>query len=232
MPLVSCSSPRATCNINSLRPFLLPARRRLATPTPAPSPSVPPLRAALLLSRTPLLTRSLHPLEATYHAHSLHLRHALSNPPPTEFYFRPDSLPFRRFILAEHAFTSSTYGEELAGPKPDVGDLPGELEIEEVARDRWEREDTGRGEKSLERWAEEEVFCMVKRKDGNGGEKWEFPGVTIGVGEGLHEAVERGLVGVDGGLGGRGMDTWLVARKPVGVLRNGDARVSHPPAIV
>lgn len=210
-------------------------KRHLATPTSHPSspslPSVssanPSLRASILLSRTPLLLRTPTPLESTYYAHSHTLRHALSNPPSTEFYFRPDSLPLRRFQLSEHAFRTRTYGGELAGPVPEVGDLPTESGIEEVDRDKWAREDSGRGEKSLERMAEEEVFCLVMRKEGQGEEgKWEFPSVDVGDGEGLHEAVERGLGGVDGGLGGRGMDSWLVTRKPIGVIHDGDTRVS------
>jgi large subunit ribosomal protein L46 len=200
---------------------LKPLSRRLATPS-AFSPH-PPLRVSLLLSRPALLLRTPDALVSAYHAHSISLRHALSNPTPTDFYFRPDSLPLRRFLISQHSFDTSTYGPDLAGPLPDVGDLPAELGVDEVPRDKWEKEDGGRGEKGLERMAEEEVFCLVRRKDG----RWEFPGVEVVAGEGLHEAVERGLVGVDGGLGGRGMDTWLVARKPMGMVRDGDARVSH-----
>ena len=70
--------------------------------------------------------------------------------------------------------------------------------------------------------AENEVFCVMKRQDG----RWEFPQVEVGAKEGLHEAVERGLIGVDGSLGGNGLDTWLVTKKPVGLVKDGDVRVS------
>jgi large subunit ribosomal protein L46 len=93
--------------------------------------------------------------------------------------------------------------------------------VEEVARDHWVKEDSERGEKSLERWPEEEVYCLVKD-----GKRWSFPSTTVEKGEGLDEAVKRGLVGVEGKLGGQGMDSWLVTRKPVGLLKDGEARVS------
>jgi large subunit ribosomal protein L46 len=102
-----------------------------------------------------------------------------------------------------------------------VGDVPGEAPVEEVARDHWVKEDSERGEKSLERWPEEEVYCLVKD-----GKRWSFPSTTVEKGEGLDEAVKRGLVGVEGKLGGQGMDSWLVTRKPVGLLKDGEARVS------
>jgi hypothetical protein len=102
-----------------------------------------------------------------------------------------------------------------------VGDVPGEAPVEEVARDHWVKEDSERGEKSLERWPEEEVYCLVKD-----GKRWSFPSTTVERGEGLDEAVKRGLVGVEGKLGGQGMDSWLVTRKPVGLLKDGEARVS------
>lgn len=93
--------------------------------------------------------------------------------------------------------------------------------MEVLDRDHWVKEDGERGEKSLERMPEEEVYCLVE----NGG-KWEFPSADVKKGEALDEAVKRGLVGVDGEMGGNGMNSWVVTRKPVGVIRDGEARVS------
>lgn len=93
-----------------------------------------------------------------------------------------------------------------------------------LSRDHWEKADSDRGERSLERFPEEEVFCLVET-----GGKWGFPRAEVKKGEGLDEAIRRGLTGVEGELGGKGMDSWIVARKPVGVVREGDARVSGNP---
>ncbi|GFZ43199.1 hypothetical protein JCM24511_00918 [Saitozyma sp. JCM 24511] len=197
------------------------ARRHASSSSSSSSSSSvgPQVTASLLLSRPPLLTPSAHPLEAAYYAHSASVRSALSNPAPTQFYFKPGSLPLRRFQRSQHQHELETFGPRLAGSAPDVGDVPGEAPVDEVARDHWVKEDSERGEKSLERWPEEEVYCLVKD-----GKRWSFPSTTVEKGEGLDEAVKRGLVGVEGKLGGQGMDSWLVTRKPVGLLKDGEAR--------
>lgn len=130
----------------------------------------------------------------------------------------------RRHLVAEHAFVSETYGKKLSGKVPDVGDIPPETEYEIIERDRWEKADAKRGEKSLERKPEEEVYCLVLKGRGKEG-KWMFPDVKVGKLEALDEAVARGITGVEGSLGGKGMDSWLVTRKPVGMVKDGESRV-------
>ncbi|RSH92615.1 54S ribosomal protein L17 mitochondrial [Saitozyma podzolica] len=160
------------------------ARRHASSSSSSSSSSAgPQVTASLLLSRPPLLTPSAHPLESAYYAHSSSVRSALSNPAPTQFYFKPGSLPLRRFQRSQHQHELETFGPRLAGSAPDVGDVPGEAPVEEVARDHWVKEDSERGEKSLERWPEEEVYCLVKD-----GKRWSFPSTTVEKGEGLDEA--------------------------------------------
>jgi large subunit ribosomal protein L46 len=83
------------------------------------------------------------------------------------------------------------------------------------ARDHWEQEDSKRGEKSLERQPELELYCLVQGKDG----KWEVPKVQLEQGESLDDAVGR-IRGVGGWMEGQSMDTWLVTRKPIGSLKS------------
>jgi len=161
-------------------------------------------------------------MEKAYFDHSLKLRHALSNPVPTQFYFKPGSLALRRFQLAEHEVERKYYGDAIAGKAPELGEVQPEPELVETARDHWAKADEVRGDRSLERNPEEELFCLVQH---NG--KWTFPSTEVKSGEGLDEAVTARLTGVEGRLGGRTMDTWLVARKPVGVVRDGEKRVSR-----
>jgi large subunit ribosomal protein L46 len=93
-----------------------------------------------------------------------------------------------------------------------------------MARDHWEKEDSNRGEKSLERQPESEVYCLVKGKDGNG--KWEVPRVKVDQGESLDDAIGR-IRGVGGFMEGQSMDTWLVTRKPIGSLKSDKEIVSY-----
>jgi large subunit ribosomal protein L46 len=200
----------------SSRPVL---RRGLATATATTTP--PPITASVLLSRHALLTPTPEPLAKAYYDYQTKLRHALSNPVPTDFYFKSGSLALRRFLESEHAVEEKFYGAKVAGPKPELGDVQPEPPLEEKSRDHWEKADASRGERSLERFPEEEVFCLVQAKG-----KWTFPSTSLQAGEGLDEAVTERIIGVKGQLNGQGMDTWLVTRKPVGLVRNGEERVS------
>jgi len=104
-----------------------------------------------------------------------------------------------------------------------------ESELTDVkGRYEWAEKDSERGLKSLERLPEEEVFCMLELEGG----KWGFPRTDVEKGEGLDEAVKRGLTGVEGSLGGEGLDSWIVTRKPVGLLVEGESRVSRSVSVM
>lgn len=164
------------------------------------------------------------PLETAYHSYSASIRHTLSNPIPQEFYFRSGSLAERRFLLSQHQYETSLYGKEISGQAPEVGDLPPDPVVEETPRDKWVQQDSQRGERSLERLPEEEVYCLMREKAGEG--RWVFPSTELGKKEFLHDAVGERVLGVDGVLGGKTMDSWLVTKKPIGMLRDGAKRVS------
>lgn len=96
-----------------------------------------------------------------------------------------------------------------------MGDLPLEPPAELTPRDSWAKADESRGEQSLERHPESEIYCLIKE-----GGKWAFPTTEVSKGEGLDEAVKRTLLGKEGALSGETMDSWVVARKPVGVVKD------------
>nr|ODN86497.1 hypothetical protein L203_04199 [Cryptococcus depauperatus CBS 7841] len=197
--------------------IFLGLQKRLSSTNP------PPLVASLILSRPPLITPTQTKLESTYYSHSRAIAHALSTPLPKEFYFKSGSLPLRRHLVKEYEYTTEIYGKKLARKAPDVGDIPQETEYELFERDHWEKADVKRGDKSLERKPEEEIYCVVVKGKENDGE-WGFPDVQVGRLEGLSDAVERGITGVEGSLGGKGMDSWLVTRKPIGLWKEGETR--------
>jgi large subunit ribosomal protein L46 len=188
-----------------------------ATESTTSSSNTPTIYASLLLSRPPLLTPTPTALESTYYNYTSSVQHALSNPPSqtNPFYFKAGSLPLRRFQKSQHEYLQSTYGKDLAGPAPEIGEVPAENSVTPFARDHWEQEDSKRGEKSLERQPELELYCLVQGKDG----KWEVPKVQVEQGESLDDAVGR-IRGVGGWMEGQSMDTWLVTRKPIGSLKS------------
>lgn len=156
-----------------------------------------------------------------YWERSTKLRHAFSNPTNQSFYFKHGSLPLRRFLESEYEVERKYYGEEIAGEKPELGEIQPEPELVELGRDHWAKADAERGDRSLERAPEDEIYLVVESKG-----KWTFPSTLLKTGESLDEAVTSRIVGVDGSLGGQTLDTWLVTKKPVGVVVNGEARVS------
>lgn len=131
-------------------------------------------------------------------------------------------MAFRRYAESEYAKERSYYGERIAGKAPDVGEVQPEPELVETARNHWAKADEARGDSSLERAPEEELFCLVQSKG-----KWTFPSTVVQNGETLDLAVKNRITGVEGGLGGNTMDTWLVTAKPIGLIREGDKRVSE-----
>ncbi|KAJ9108724.1 hypothetical protein QFC21_000044 [Naganishia friedmannii] len=182
----------------------------------------------MLLHRTPVLTPSLTPFESTYYAYTSRLRMALSNPAPLDFFYKKGSLAERRFLRAQYERERAVFGERLAGRKVDVGDIPEEAGVKLVRREvgdepaafdgsaeqqqQQQKEVEGGADKmSVERVRAGDVYLLVKEKATG---RWGLPVGPLNEKEALHEAAARNL---SEGLG-QGMDTWLVTRKPVGMI--------------
>lgn len=206
----------------------LASKAGTATDSTAPSaqtqsPAITTVYASLLLSRPPLITLTPTELESTYYTYTSSVQHALSNPPSqtNAFYFKSGSLPLRRFQTSQHQYLTDTYGSKLAGAAPDIGDVPSENPVQAFERDHWEKLDSKRGETSLERFPDQEVFCLGNTQAG----KWEVPKVQMKQGESLDDAVGR-IRGIGGMMDGEHMDSWLVTRKPIGSMKDGQNTVS------
>ncbi|KAJ9127793.1 hypothetical protein QFC24_000076 [Naganishia onofrii] len=175
----------------------------------------------MLLHRTPLLTPTPTPFESTYYAYTSRLRMALSNPAPVEFFYKKGSLTERRFLRAQYEREREVFGERLAGRKVDVGDIPEEegvkllkrLESDEPRASVNGAEEVQEGDMTkVERVGAGDVYLLVKEKSTG---RWGLPVGSLNEKEALHEAAVRNL---SEGLG-QGMDTWLVTRKPVGLIQ-------------
>ena len=194
------------------------ATRSVRYTSTSTSSSTPPLRAAMLLHRAPLLTPPPTPFEQSYYTYTSRLRLVLSNPPPLDFYYKKGSLNERRFQRAQWVREKEALGERLAGKRIDVGDIPAE---EEVTLEQRTEEDSrpssssssSEGRTAVERVGAGHVYLFVKDKRTNA---WGLPTGALEGKEALHEAAVRS---VTEGLG-KGMDTWLVTRKPIGLIEN------------
>src|SRR6266849_3783603 len=66
--------------------------RGLATEVAAPPAPRPKLHTAVILNRSPILTRTPTSFERAYYAYQARIQRALHNPFPHDFYFKPGSL--------------------------------------------------------------------------------------------------------------------------------------------
>ncbi|KAG7571122.1 hypothetical protein FFLO_00947 [Filobasidium floriforme] len=177
------------------------------------------IKAAMLIHRAPLLTPTPSAFDQAYHQYSSSLRLALSNPIPTEFYFKKGSLTERRFSRAQWQREKAVFGEKLAGKQPDVGELPAEDEVKLNVRESEEdvSDVSSESAKKLERKGDGNLYLLVKNKESG---KWSLPAGGLQGGEALHEAASRTVATQVG----QEMDLWLVTRKPVGLIEEGSGQ--------
>ncbi|KAF7322656.1 50S ribosomal subunit L30 [Mycena chlorophos] len=198
--------------------------RSLATEVPLKRPS---LYTAVILNRAPLLTPSPTPFENAFYAYQQRIRRALHNPFPTEFYFKPGSLLEAKFNSEERYRERVAWGPDYAkGDEIDEAQRLAEkavleqIELQEQNDEklvsRVHPSDTARDYHSLDRKGRRNVYLLVKRvEEGAPKGVWEFPWGRAQRDELLHQAAARELEEKCGAH----MDTWIVARKPIGMYK-------------
>lgn len=176
--------------------------RTLATVTDAAGPSSaaakpppfkssaapkPTIQTAVILNRSPFLTRTPSPFEAAYHAYQARIQRALSNPFPDEFYFRPGS------ILEDEFNAEEKQREKLAFGGPYVKDKPKAVDAEDPTGKpqgpipRVHEADVKNDVKSLDRQGERNLYLLVHGKDAAGKDVWRLPQGGIEEGQALHQ---------------------------------------------
>jgi len=155
--------------------------RTLATEPVAPRPL---LTTAIILNRSPLITRTPTAFERAYYKYQARIQRALHNPFPYDFYFKQGSPLETRFNLEERRRERRAFGKpyglesDAGGEKPTIGAQEGEGE---VIMPRRHEADIKNDVKSLDRKGQRNLYLLLKSTDG---EKtvWRFP----------QGAVERG----------------------------------------
>ena len=154
----------------------------------------PVLRTAIILNRTPILTRTPTPFENAFYKYQQRIARTLHNPFPYDFYFKPGSILESRFILEERQRERSLFfpgfgADSKWAPQPKVSeeDLKkfGSEEDKNV-RGRWGEADERADVRSLDRAGERNLYLVV-RKGVEGKEKWRFPEGAVEGEEFLHE---------------------------------------------
>ncbi|KAK0228217.1 39S mitochondrial ribosomal protein L46-domain-containing protein [Armillaria fumosa] len=202
---------------------ILPLASTSTDPLPPPKKTPrPTISAAVILNRSPLITRSPSTFERAYYSYQARLRRALHNPFPYDFYFKEGSILETRFNVEERKRERHAFGP-LFGIDDDVDQEKAkaaraaaaqlaeqEGEFEEMVP-RLHPSDVSQDTKSLDRKGKRNIYLLLKTLQ----DVWRFPQGGIEKNELLHQAAQRDLYTECG----QHMDSWIVSRNPVGVYK-------------
>ncbi|KAG6329546.1 hypothetical protein ID866_9541, partial [Astraeus odoratus] len=103
-------------------------------PATRPKKAHPNLHTAIILNRSPLLTRTPSPFERAFYAYQARIHRALHNPFPYDFYFKQGSPLETRFNIEERRRERKAFGAPFGTVKPEDRDEATEL-MEMALRD-------------------------------------------------------------------------------------------------
>lgn len=169
------------------------------TPTPvrAKKAEKPRISTAVILNRSPILTKSPTPFEVAFYSYQARIRRALSNPFPHEFYFKQGSLLQTRFNLEESQREKRAFGPSFL-PTEEVDAERAEADkaaVEQLALQEGEGEelaprthasDRTNDVKSLDRKGQRNLYLLLLTEE-NGKNVWRFPQGGVEKGDLLHQ---------------------------------------------
>jgi large subunit ribosomal protein L46 len=170
------------------RPIL---RRGLATEVAAPRPN---LHTAVILNRSPILTRTPTSFERAYYAYQARIQRALHNPFPHDFYFKPGSLLESKFNLKERKRDRKAFGPGFGADHPlapGAGVTAQNLnkfgrDDDETPAPRIHASDVNGDVKSLDRKGQRNLYLLIQQKTDDAA-VWKFPETAVVDNELLHE---------------------------------------------
>ncbi|SCU95510.1 LAMI_0F02718g1_1 [Lachancea mirantina] len=210
-------------------------KRGLAT-----SATPPNVKAGIIISRTPIVTKELSKLESQYYEYQSELERRLMWTFPQYFYYKKGTLAERRFLALQKGPVSKQPGVWFPKGVPDVRHnrerrikqdikLPSEASVgsegdgssEDLSRpitpnSRVTEADRKGDLTSLERSLSRTLYLLLKRTNG----EWAFPSFKTKSDHRsnenlpLHDIAEHGLRSI----GGENINTWTVSRTPAAVL--------------
>ncbi|KAF7359407.1 50S ribosomal subunit L30 [Mycena sanguinolenta] len=205
-------------------PFLPPGPPLLLSPRSPRAPK-PVLYTSVILNRAPILTPSPTAFETAFYAYQQRIRRALHNPFPSDFYFKPGSLLEARFNTEERFRERVAWGpnygkkqkispEQMAAEQAAIDQMALQEKSDDKLMPRVHPADAARDYHSLDRKGRRNIYLLIQRVQ-DGKSVWEFPRGQAEEGELLHQAAQRELYAHCG----KHMDTWIVARKPIGMYK-------------
>ncbi|CAG8712006.1 12840_t:CDS:2, partial [Ambispora leptoticha] len=178
--------------------------------------------AGLVLCRSPIITRDLHPFEREYYAYQRHLARIHAAAFPIEFYFKKGSASEKLWQEKRDRENSEEIEKARANglvaliraqmrldvKQQDLIDAEGVEQVQVASRitDADRIDDV----KSLDRALQRTLYLIVKKPREM--HAWQFPQGGVRTNEYLHEAARRELTEECG----PDMDVWIVGRRPIG----------------
>ncbi|KIJ60598.1 hypothetical protein HYDPIDRAFT_116893 [Hydnomerulius pinastri MD-312] len=187
-------------------------------PTRPKKTARPNLHTAIILNRSPLISRTPTPFEKAFYAYQARIHRALHNPFSTDFYFKQGAPLETRFNIEERRRERRAFGHPFGQDTSEERNEAAEL-MEVAMRDevdesmpRIHEADVKNDVKNLNRRGQRNLYLLLKTQE-DGKDVWRFPQGSIENDEYLHIAAHRRL---DAECG-QHMDTWIVSRNPIGV---------------
>ena len=180
--------------MNVARPL---CRRAFATEATSRRPT---LHTAVILNRSPILTRTPTPFEKAFYAYQARIHRALRNPFPTEFYFKQGSPLETRFNIEERRRERQAFGAPFGmDPSEERNEATELMEIamkDEVDESvpRVHQADETNDPKNLNRRGQRNLYLLLKTRE-NGKDVWRFPQGNVEAGEILHVVSVTGVIG-------------------------------------
>jgi large subunit ribosomal protein L46 len=203
----------------------------------------PRISTAVILNRSPILTKAPTPFETAFYSYQARIRRALSNPFPHDFYFKQGSLLQTRFNLEERQREKRAFGpsflppedvdpEKAAADKAAVEQLAQQEGEGEELTSRTHKADSTNDVKSLDRQGQRNLYLLLLAEE-NGKDVWRFPQGGLEKGDLLHQVCDDKLLfGMNANHKwlqaaqkdlfaecGEHMDTWIVGRNPIGLYK-------------
>jgi large subunit ribosomal protein L46 len=157
----------------------------------------PRLSTAIVLTRSPILTRAPTPFEQAYYTYQARIRRALHQPFPFDFYFKQGSLLETRFNLEERDRERAAFGKSFVqddyqdqtkaeADKAAVKLLAQQEGEGESLAPREHPSDKSGDTKSLDRAGERNLYLLLRMRDSDR-DLWRFPQGGVEKDDFLHE---------------------------------------------
>lgn len=155
------------------------------------------ISTAVVLNRSPILTRTPTQFEQAYYAYQARIRRSLHNPFPFDFYFKQGSLLETRFNIEERKRERLAYGpaflaEESVSEEKKAAD---NAAVEQLSLQEGEGEDlmprihpadANNDVKSLDRRGKRNLYLLLLTFQ-DGKDIWRFPQGDVEKGQLLHQ---------------------------------------------